>query len=372
MLLKKLLKHVHECNINSNKDMRHPVPLVLGRQGVGKSAIIKETGKDLEEKFGEEGDDRSFGWIKLQGSMLEHPADILGYPETNEEGETEHLPHEWFFEMKKHDEGILFIDEFLRTAPPAQNALYDLILWGELGQRNIPDDWTIVCASNPPTNEYYVEDMDPALIDRFLVFPFKAKRQHFMNWAKSDGNISDEVVGYYQQNKELVTLAEPEIPFEIEPTHRSLEMLDLLYKNNLDEDLLHAIIAGTIGEENFQSFRDYVEMTNSGVNPEEVVKEYSKVQNKIKSMIGDDGTVEMQVLKPITENVVDYLVNLEEDVDDIEELNPYRKNIKRFLLDIPTELLSKTFNEICEKVDPKLVQDEEIYNKIHGEEEANA
>lgn len=360
-LLKKTIKHVHRCNLQSDKDMRHPVPLVLGRQGVGKSAIIKKVAEELEENT-----DDSFSFIKLQGSMLEHPADILGYPETDEEGKTKHLPHEWFHETQEYDQGILFIDEFLRTAPPAQNALYDLILWGELGQYKLSENWSILCASNPPTSEYHVEDMDPALIDRFLVFPFKGNRRDWMNWAKEE-DIDDDIVGYYQQHNELVTLQEPEIPFEITPTHRSLEMLDILYEPTMDDDLLHAVITGTIGEENFESFRDYVEMSNSGITPEQVVEEYDQVRDRINDLIHPDGTVEMQVLKPIAENVVDYLESESEDLDDTSELNVYRKNLKNFLTDIPRELMETVFEDICGRVDPELVRDEELFEKLKGE-----
>lgn len=353
-MLNRFLKYVHRKNVESEKDMRHPVPLVIGEQGVGKSAIIKQTAEELSE------DQDDFGWVKLNGAMLQHPADVFGFPETDEEeGTTKHLPHDWFKKVLSYDKGIFFIDEFLRAEPPAQDALYDFILWGELGDYEVPDDWTIVCASNPPTQDFHVETMDQALVDRFVVYPYAGNRQNWFDWAVDQGDVSDDIIAYYKNNPDLVTLNEPEIPFEIEPTHRSLEMLDILYERNMDKDILHAIISGTIGEENFKSFNDFRKTQDFGVSAEEVIQDWHNIKPEVEHL-NDEKGVEMQILKPLSDNIVSEVKRRDENDED---LNQYRKNIIEYLKFLPQELKEDTFSEIAD-VDADIVKDEELIDSV--------
>jgi hypothetical protein len=64
----------------------------------------------------------------------------------------------------------VFFDEINRAHPRVLNAILEIIQFKSVNGAPLKNLKMVWAAMNPPTNEYNVEDLDPALVDRFHVF----------------------------------------------------------------------------------------------------------------------------------------------------------------------------------------------------------
>lgn len=132
--------------------------MLIGLHGVGKTQVVL----DLCEEKG----------LKLKYyscSTLDPFTDLVGVPfaRTDSSG-TEHLK---MVRPRELDEAeILFFDEFNRADPKVHNALMEIIQFRTLNGEPLPNLRMVWAAMNPPGADYDVEELDPALIDRFDVF----------------------------------------------------------------------------------------------------------------------------------------------------------------------------------------------------------
>lgn len=67
---------------------------------------------------------------------------------------------------------LIFFDEFNRADPKVQNAVFEMIQFGSINGEKLPHLKACWAAINPPDDEqnYQVEPIDPALMDRFDVY----------------------------------------------------------------------------------------------------------------------------------------------------------------------------------------------------------
>jgi len=67
---------------------------------------------------------------------------------------------------------LIFFDEFNRADPKVQNAVFEMIQFGSINGEKLPHLKACWAAINPPDDEqnYAVEQIDPALMDRFDVY----------------------------------------------------------------------------------------------------------------------------------------------------------------------------------------------------------
>lgn len=67
---------------------------------------------------------------------------------------------------------LIFFDEFNRADPKVQNAVFEMIQFGSINGEKLPHLKACWAAINPPDDEqnYQVEQIDPALMDRFDVY----------------------------------------------------------------------------------------------------------------------------------------------------------------------------------------------------------
>jgi hypothetical protein len=68
------------------------------------------------------------------------------------------------------DAEFIFFDEFNRADSKIHNAIFEIIQFGTINGEPLPNLKCCWAAMNPPGEDYQVEELDPALIDRFDVF----------------------------------------------------------------------------------------------------------------------------------------------------------------------------------------------------------
>lgn len=147
------LQHYIQCDMNV---------LFEGKHGIGKTHIVL----DAFKKAG-------FNAMYLSGSTLDPWVDVVGVPRVLEDSNgvayTKVIPPERFaFDTVD----AIFIDELNRAPKKVRNAVLDLIQFKTInGQKlsRLKVVWAAINPFDPENTEYDVEQLDPALQDRFHV-----------------------------------------------------------------------------------------------------------------------------------------------------------------------------------------------------------
>ena len=129
--------------------------MLIGLHGTGKTTTVRAIADDLNYRV------KSFSC-----STLDPFTDLVGVPvpRTDENG-VEYLK---MVRPREIDEAeILFFDEFNRARPEVLDAVLEIIESGTINGEVLPNLKCCWAAMNPPNGEYKVEELDPALMDRF-------------------------------------------------------------------------------------------------------------------------------------------------------------------------------------------------------------
>jgi hypothetical protein len=154
--------------------------LLIGLHGTGKTESIKQLAKerDLKLKY-------------YSCSTLDPYTDLVGVPVPRfncpEHGDfdspaahvTTHpdCDHKELVQVLRSirpqdvDEAeMIFFDEFNRADPKTLNAIFEIIQFRSINGEPLPNLRVCWAAMNPPDEDYEVEKLDPALVDRFDVY----------------------------------------------------------------------------------------------------------------------------------------------------------------------------------------------------------
>jgi hypothetical protein len=264
--------------------------LIRGSHGIGKSqivaAIAKAQGKDL---------------IDVRASTMQE-GDVVGYPDLEaikSTGVSTFAPPAWFVSACKEPK-ILFLDELNRGLVGVLNGMFQIVLDRELG--NGPDGKpmrlhpeTQVIAAVNSGNEYTVNEMDPALLDRFWVADFKPSVQDWLTWAKEFG-VSMVVTDFIQHHPEHLRPTKEVEPGKVVPSQRSWERLDRSLRHagvELDQvagvshPILYPMATGFVGTEAAIAFENYVKTLQNMITAEDVIDRWSKFESKVAALSTD-------------------------------------------------------------------------------------
>lgn len=162
---------------------RSNLPLMLvGRTGIGKSEVLVQAAESLK-----------IPCIVRDLSLLE-ATDLLGMPAIQNE-RTIYYPPTWL----PHDgSGLLFFDELNRARRDVLAPCYQLLTSRRLNDYRLPEGWLPVAAINPPDDGYDVEELDHAMLARFMRLPVEPDVEHWSRWATQAG-VHASVIRFVRQ-----------------------------------------------------------------------------------------------------------------------------------------------------------------------------
>lgn len=267
---KRLIKRALLSNIVSDKPNLAVTPLVSGKHGIGKSAMIKSIAKDLDGVC-----------ITIDGGTLKE-GEITGLPYQykDEAGKTKFrfLPYyaveriqneekRIFYALGKTfkessslagDENkfalndlsteerlsaiknktvkpvIIFIDEINRTENSVYKELMNILLTRSVNGYEFPWWVLFVGAMNPSTQNsiYATNEMDPAQLDRFLKIKVGDNANEWLRYGKNAG-ISPNILTFIKDNPKCLSSDSKDLNDEEKPTPspRGWDMVDTLLKS---------------------------------------------------------------------------------------------------------------------------------------------
>lgn len=129
--------------------------IISGLAGTGKTTMLMAAAEQL-------------GW-KMQyysASTLDPYTDLVGVPVPNHENKS----IEYFRPHAIDDADVVFFDETNRADVKTLNTLFELIQFRSINGEKLPNLKCVVAAINPNDGQYTVDELDPALLDRFDVY----------------------------------------------------------------------------------------------------------------------------------------------------------------------------------------------------------
>lgn len=267
------------------KTPNHHAILIEGIHGIGKSQVV--------EKYAEENDYKCT--VLFLGQMAD-AGDLIGLPdrEKNEDTGYTHTvfrPPFWWPD-KKTKRFILFLDELNRGKPEVMQCIMDMVLHRKLMGKDLPENCMIIAAINPIQDDgyYQVDELDPALLDRFKRYEFKPSHEEWMYWAMRN-KLHKHVIGFISKNYDML---DPNTDVksgakanDIQPSRRSWERVsDVLNSNpglEEDEELLHMLMIGDVGVNATSRFKKYLKELKMSLSANEIIMKWSsKVENDLK------------------------------------------------------------------------------------------
>lgn len=129
--------------------------LISGLPGTGKTSMIKQACEQLGLT------------VKYYNAATLDPfTDLIGLPVPNQETRTTD-----YFRPRIIDEAeVIFMDEINRADPRTLNTIFELVQFHSINGEHLPKLRVVIAAMNPPNGDFNVDELDPALVDRFDIY----------------------------------------------------------------------------------------------------------------------------------------------------------------------------------------------------------
>ncbi len=322
--------------------------IIWGKAGIGKSQIVKQVAEDLKLDL-----------VDLRLGQME-VGDLIGLP-CKDNDQTAWLKPAWF--PKENTKGILFLDEINRARLDVLQAIFQLVLDRQLHTHKLPEAWGIVCACNPNTEGYAVNELDTALLNRFLHIKYTPETKEFITWAKDTEKVSSGITDFIEKYPHLLGNDTIDIPLEIKPTPRSWEILSklLFTKPEIPESLWLEVAIGLVGSSCALVFIENLKKNlEKPVRAEQVLNEYAQVKPKIKARF--------DLLRITSDDIVRVLTKK----DRIPLDKTQGTNLCDFILDLPKDLAFSIIKELgrvwdkFEDIKKCLAENKKIYDYLES------
>jgi len=129
--------------------------MLIGTHGIGKSMMVKSIAERLGMKF-----------KYYSSSTLDPFSELVGIPVPDKDTKT----IDFYRTKDLEDAEFVFFDELNRVQNPrVLNAVLEIVQFKSINGEKLKNLKMVWAAINPP-GDYQVEDLDPALVDRFHVY----------------------------------------------------------------------------------------------------------------------------------------------------------------------------------------------------------
>jgi len=320
--------------------------LIRGPHGIGKSQIVRILARLIAKR-------ETIADFEVLDKRLAQmtEGDMVGLPSTDG-NVTRFNPPDWY---KRACEApvCLFLDELNRATHEVMQAAFQIVLDRELNGWKLHPQTRVFVAVNASA-EYIVNEMDPALLDRFWTIDLKADTKDWLAWARGDGKIHPTVIDFIASQDKWLDPPKGAETSGVHPSRRSWERLSLTLEaagvaDDPTRPAFYPMCLGFVGVEATIAFHDFAKTVDNRVSGKEVVDGYEKVRTKVQRMTTDrlNGMVE-KVAEHVTKNIT---VLTEKQGN----------NIKDFMGDLPGELRVNCWSKLTAQGLDKL----ELAKSIH-------
>lgn len=253
--------------------------LIRGHHGIGKSQVAASLGDLLNLEV-----------IDLRLSQMTE-GDFLGLPKITGDDDamcTSFAPM-WWFVKACNEPVILFLDEMNRAVQEVMQCAFQLVLDRAIQGMKVHPDTRIISAVNG-SHHYNVNEIDPALLDRFLVIDMIPSITEWCAWA-AQNDIDSRVIEFCAQHVDHwwfnPSANQALEPGKVYPTPRAWAMLSTAMTNGglidknvgaTETDTVFAALAcGLVGTEAGLAFVEFIRTYLRNITAEDVLERFEKL-----------------------------------------------------------------------------------------------
>ena len=257
--------------------------LIRGPHGIGKSHLAEKAADDI-----------GLPLIDRRLSQMSE-GDLVGLPELVD-GVTRFCPPDWYARACR-EPVILLLDEINRATPELQQGAFQIVLARELNGHKLHPETRVIAAINASA-EYQVNEMDPALLDRFWVVDLDPTTEDWIEWASGPGGVDSVIVDFIRHHPAHLRFKGQPEPDKLYPSPRSYERLDRTLKHaGMTPSVVagevgsntgfYALSHGFLGTEASIAFRDFVANYEFQVSPEDVLDNWKDKKKQVQGLTND-------------------------------------------------------------------------------------
>jgi hypothetical protein len=305
--------------------------LLRGPHGIGKSQVVRQVARAVAAVEGI----KDFPVVDRRLSQMTE-GDMVGLPSTDGEV-TRFNPPDWY--KTACDRPVcLFLDELNRGTNEVQQAAFQIVLDRELNGWKLHPQTRVYAAVNTGA-AYTVNDMDPALLDRFWAIDLTPTVEDWTTWARADGGIHEFVVDFIVSNEKWLDAPKDAEPGKVSPSRRSWERLSKALvgagiADNPNDPLFYPMCLGYVGTEATIAYHSFAKNIDNQVTGEELLRDYDAVKKKVVKL----GQEKQNVL---IEKLADYVTKGLKTLDDAQG-----ENLRKFMKDLPGELRVSAWSKL--------------------------
>lgn len=181
---------------------------------------------------------------------------------------------------KKSQNSILFCDELNRAFLDTRQCSLQLVLEKELHSHKLPfvkGQRTFICAAINPSDLYQTDELDIALLDRFLIINMTLDAEDWIKYSK--GNVQDVILDYISENPDKLHYMQKDGANGSTP--RAWEQLSVYLSNGIEDNIiLEGTICGKIGNEVGYDFYAYYKNHANILKIEDIVEKVFQMKDK--------------------------------------------------------------------------------------------
>lgn len=324
---------------------------IWGHAGIGKSTVIRQYAESKGYKF--------FPFYLGTQSDL---GDILGLAsfvkdENGSEIATTFATPLWLKDTIEYcnnnpDSGaIIFLDEFNRARRDILNGMFSLALDKTFHTLKLPKNCHIIAAGNPPTDEYFVTDVDEtALMARFTHIKLEPTFNEWYAYAKKS-EFEPSILSFLNEQPALLEDGKSDFKLPVKVDRRAYERLNNLFKVNTPTELLEKLAVGIIGIERLVAYKKHLASDVKPLKGEAILAGNFKVVSEWSNATD----LKVSLLSSTCDNLFETLQNVATLTDDQAE------NVVKFLEILPKDVSypmlqrlfkadNKPFHKLCENM----------------------
>lgn len=295
--------------------------LLRGDHGIGKSSLVRQLALIVKEKEGRV----DYPIIDRRLSQMTQ-GDIIGLPKLDSD-RTRYAPPDWYATACEKPV-VLFLDELNRAEVEVMQSAFQIVLDRELNGHRLHPETRVYAAVNTSAH-YNVNQIDPALLDRFFVVDVNFTVGEWIKWATLEGRIDPDIVSFIIANNSWLTTPKQFDPGTVQPSPRSWEFASknvtaLLLAGRdtgeYDYNKIRRRLAGYVGVEAAMVFIEDLKSQHRYTG-KDILDKYVKIRDKI------DKT-RVDVMASATDKLVTHCDTLESINDE------QRENLKAFIWDL--------------------------------------
>lgn len=371
------MPNINECLQIIKKTPSNQAILFKGIHGIGKSQVIKDV-------FTKDG----YRVVVLFLGQMADAGDLTGLPDKEKNDDTGYIhtvfrPPFWW-PKEEGEKFILILDELNRGKPEVMQCIMDMVLNRRLMGKKLPDGCILIGAMNPISDDgyYQVDELDPALLDRFNIYDFNPTHDEWLDWAMRN-KLHKHVIGFIGNNRDML---DPIIDFksgikvgDVQPSRRSWHKVsDILLADSeieYNEDLVRIMINGIVGSTATSRFSMYLREKRKSFGANTVIMKWDdNIKETLKKY-------ELQDIVHMNRQITFWFKEYEEVLLLNKEMQKTAmKGLSKYLATIGNELSSQFFNIMASdnnkketyaksmmKMNPNLA--ENYFKTLHSQEE---